>query len=653
MAALSIQVPYPVFYDRDGQPLDNGNIYIGVTNLDPVTNPIQVYYDDALTIPASQPLKTSGGYVYRNGTPTQLYVNAVNFSILVNDSKNTLVYSFPDGTGISPNASGVAFTGFKGQVGHVSDLAGNDGSDWIGFDPDGIGAVARSAQDKMRDIVSLKDFGAVGDGVTDDTAAIQAALDYVAAAVESQDPGSLSGGARGTMPTLYFPFGFYGISAQLEIGAAYTAIVGENATLTPVGGFTGTALNAAAGLGWRVYIEGLQFQNFSKGIALDSNNVNSGQVIIRRCGFFAITDDAVWLSCRSSNSLIEECMFRNNKHELRIVQGDEVIMRGGWIKRGVLSDDYDGGIVVEWSDAVFRMENVTTVPITQTANETAYIKNYGSVVCDKVRFGGETGQECAVNNFALGTNVTQDPKNSIIITNCGLYVGNDPAIRLFEIPNAICVTNNRGLTGASCTIVDWSSTIDPATQATKISYMGTTVIRNIISISGNILPYGTADQGVPSNLVFITNKPNNLLLASQASDFNKIVFDLRDTTIDVNDIYGSVNWVGRDAGGNAAGTRAQIRTVATGTSGGVKMTMAACANASATLVDVFDVTATAGVFKVPAQMAVYTVATLPAGVQGMRAMVTDATATTFASIVAGGGANSVPVVHNGTNWVIG
>jgi len=52
----------------------------------------------------------------------------------------------------------------------------------------------------------------------------------------------------------------------------------------------------------------------------------------------------------------------------------------------------------------------------------------------------------------------------------------------------------------------------------------------------------------------------------------------------------------------------------------------------------------------------YTVATLPSASTagaGARAFVTDATATTFATAVAGGGSNKVPVVSDGTNWIIG
>lgn len=52
----------------------------------------------------------------------------------------------------------------------------------------------------------------------------------------------------------------------------------------------------------------------------------------------------------------------------------------------------------------------------------------------------------------------------------------------------------------------------------------------------------------------------------------------------------------------------------------------------------------------------YTVATLPAAATagaGARAYVTDANATTYNSVVAAGGANTVPVVSNATNWLIG
>jgi hypothetical protein len=154
MSPLSIQVPFPVFQDRDGQPLENGYIWIGEPNLNPQTNPVVAYFDAALTIPAPQPLRTLNGYVSRAGTPAQIYIDGVNFSILVQDSKGSMVYNFPDGSGISPDACGVT------------------------YNPPFTGAVSYPVCEKLEQTVSVKDFGAVGDGVTDDYDAINAAWLY-------------------------------------------------------------------------------------------------------------------------------------------------------------------------------------------------------------------------------------------------------------------------------------------------------------------------------------------------------------------------------------------------------------------------------------------------------------------------------------------
>jgi hypothetical protein len=70
----------------------------------------------------------------------------------------------------------------------------------VRFRQAGTGAVDRTAEAKMREWVSVKDFGAVGDGVADDTAAIQAALDAI---------GATGGG------TVVLPAGSYKVSALI------------------------------------------------------------------------------------------------------------------------------------------------------------------------------------------------------------------------------------------------------------------------------------------------------------------------------------------------------------------------------------------------------------------------------------------------------
>jgi len=185
MSALSIQPTYPIFTETDGLPLENGYIWIGAANLDPQGNPINVYWDAALTISAGQPIRTINGYPSRNGTPARMYVNS-DYSIRVQNSNGSTVYSAPAAT---ERYSDVVVSGVNAEI--------------VVYDPPFLGGVQTNVEAKLAQTVSVKDFGAAGDGITDDT---QAFID-----------------AANECSTIYVPEGTYRIDTpfSLDPTAAY------------------------------------------------------------------------------------------------------------------------------------------------------------------------------------------------------------------------------------------------------------------------------------------------------------------------------------------------------------------------------------------------------------------------------------------------
>jgi hypothetical protein len=184
MSALSIQPTFPIFTDIDGQPLDSGYVFIGQANLDPQVNPINVYWDAALSIPATQPIRTLGGYPARNGTPARLYVNS-DYSIRVMNRNGSTIYSAQTAT-----------------ERYNTDVIQIDASS-VEFLQLGAGAEVQTLEDRGRKTIYVTDYidPTIDTAVVACQAFFQAAIDYL---------DSVGGGE------LFIPAGVYLITAPIK-----------------------------------------------------------------------------------------------------------------------------------------------------------------------------------------------------------------------------------------------------------------------------------------------------------------------------------------------------------------------------------------------------------------------------------------------------
>lgn len=90
-----IRNPVPNFLDARGVLMDGGYIYVGIANGDPKVDPIDLFWDIALTIPATQPLRTLGSYIVNVITPASVFCDEADYSMRTEDNNNSLVFYSP------------------------------------------------------------------------------------------------------------------------------------------------------------------------------------------------------------------------------------------------------------------------------------------------------------------------------------------------------------------------------------------------------------------------------------------------------------------------------------------------------------------------------------------------------------------------------
>lgn len=186
-------------FSNTGIPLSGGLIYTYAAG---TTTPLTTYTSSLGTVANTNPIVLdSTGRV----SGEIWIINGSSYKFVIKDSNAVTIGTYDNISGVND------FTNLFTQLASTA-TPSTVGASLIGFKQGNssgflTGATASTVYKKLQEVVSVKDFGAVGDGTTDDTAAIQAAITYA---------------QSGNGSVVYLPAGIYVISDTLTITPTYS-----------------------------------------------------------------------------------------------------------------------------------------------------------------------------------------------------------------------------------------------------------------------------------------------------------------------------------------------------------------------------------------------------------------------------------------------
>ena len=280
------------FFDNNGDPLTGGKLYSYEAG---TTTPQVTYTTVAGNVPHSNPIILDAAGRVATG---EIWLTASqNYKFVLKTSTEVTLATWDNITGI--NGTGIATNAAL-----------------VAYDPAGAGAVSTTVQTKLRESVSVKDFGAVGDGVTNDTVAIQAALDSLPAA----------GGE------VFVPTGQYLVSAELLVtkrvrlfGTGHSFVFNSTSPSQIIKSSTMSGPVITLDAGGSV-IESLSF--FGQiGNTGDGILIRSGRCTLRDVSVFQMGNDGVRIGTDSGGEncnlwTLDNCKTKSNgQHGVHISEG--------------------------------------------------------------------------------------------------------------------------------------------------------------------------------------------------------------------------------------------------------------------------------------------------------------------------------------------
>jgi hypothetical protein len=247
------------------------------------------------------------------------------------------------------------------------------------------------------DAINVKSFGAKGDGVTDDTAALRAAANAVKSSFRLyKTPG---GHYIGNSKELFFPQGNYIVSDEIAFSTPYITVRGADAIIRQTANarifFFGDDAGSAS---QKVILRGLQFIGGSRQVTFSNNNIDKTMLRVEDSEFREATDTAVYAAGTSGDRHMSCSLTIENVKFIRGAAAlynscDYAMIRDSWVDVAAPTLKANSAVYTNVTGNL-RLENVVMVPaITDAPSRVPgvhWIKMLGgNLWVRSSRFGGE------------------------------------------------------------------------------------------------------------------------------------------------------------------------------------------------------------------------------------------------------------------------
>jgi len=299
MSAILSPVPKLQFFTEGGVPLVGGKLYSYAAG---TTAPLPTY-----TTASSTQLNPNPVILDSRGEAS-VWLGSASYKLTLTDSTDVEIWTVDN---ITTQDAVVALAAFEVSLASTTNSA--QGSSLVGYVP--VSGSGRTVQSKLRDTVSVKDFGAVGDGTTDDTVAIQNAIAYC------QNTAQYGGKA------LYIPGGRYRITASLSVSKEFLTIYGDGPWESQIyaDGIATPVIKTAAMQYLRPFFHDFGVVNTGTGKGIDFGSI-TGQVYLGELKnlYLESGDDGFYAPHFFSMSMINVSSLSRTGHSFRVACGPGV-----------------------------------------------------------------------------------------------------------------------------------------------------------------------------------------------------------------------------------------------------------------------------------------------------------------------------------------